>query len=573
MLGVIGYMLKQPLIVGYILGGVLIGSAGFNLITDTSVLQIIAKIGITFLLFLIGIELNLKQFREIGGIGFIVGLAQMVITFLLGFLITLGLGFALVPAAYIGLALAFSSTAIVVKLLQEKHDINSVHGQLVLAILLVQDAVAIIALMFLNTLRVDGGFSFSTTTILIFLLKALVLVAVAFGLSQTLIKNTFKTISKSYELTFITGVAWCFIFAIAAEEIGFSIEIGAFLAGVSLANIAYTFEIIPKVKILRDFFITIFFVSLGANLVININLLIFVQLIILSCFVIFFKPLLIAILTGFGGYQKRTSFMTGISLAQISTFSFVLLAAGVELGHIPYDVLSLVTLVGIVAFLVSSYFIVHNNHLYEHFRPYIGFLQTRKKLRDDMSHLGEGYKGHIVLLGCGQIGLDIVNLLTQLNKQVVVVDYDPKVINAMIQRNIPCMYGDIEDFEILAEINLEEACMVISTVPNYKDNYLVMKYLRKHQSKAVTLILAHDPDEAMELFEQGADFTILTPYVGGKYLHDVICILLGVGENIASSLSFKGSSHEIKIDYNQKDRVLATNAARLREFKRRKITL
>ncbi|MBW3000167.1 cation:proton antiporter, partial [Candidatus Woesearchaeota archaeon] len=344
-------LLKQPLIPAYILSGVIIGPI-LGLITSHEVITTMSEIGIAFLLFIVGLELNFKKLRDIGAVASVGGLIQIILLFALGFVISSSLGFANMESIYIGLVVAFSSTMIVIKLLLDKKSLNTLHGKIIIGILLVQDVAAILAMSLLSS--VDG---FSILVLLFSALKAggIILFAVLAG--KYIFPYLFKFAAKSMELLFLLSLSVCFGFSLLFASVGFSIAIGAFIAGVSLANLQYNVEIISRVRSLRDFFATLFFVSLGMNLLLDTLPKIILPAIVLTLVVIFIKPFVTLFICSFFGYTKRTSFLTSISLAQISEFSLIIVAQGMLLGHLSKEIFSLSIVLAVITIISTSYMI------------------------------------------------------------------------------------------------------------------------------------------------------------------------------------------------------------------------
>ena len=311
-------VLRQPAILAYILTGVVLAPLGLLSIESHDFLRTLGEVGITLLLFMIGLEIRIKELPTIGRVALITSVFQIIFTFGLGFAIAALLGFDILSSSYIAIALVFSSTIVVVKLLSDKRDLGSLYGKIAVGILLVQDFLAISILILLSGFK-NGGMVSPDQVILIGL-KAVVLVGWIVVLSQKVMPRIVGLFAKSSETLFLISLAWLFGLSafVSSGVIGFSIEIGGFLAGLALSNSIVNYQIIAKARILRDFFIILFFVILGVQMdFANISAVI-IPAIILSAFVLTLKPLIVSFIMGGLGYRKRTSFLTGISLAQIS---------------------------------------------------------------------------------------------------------------------------------------------------------------------------------------------------------------------------------------------------------------
>jgi Kef-type K+ transport system membrane component KefB len=581
---IVGYLaklLKQPLIPAYILTGLIIGPI-LGLVEDSNVILTLSEIGIAFLLFVVGLELNLKKLKDVASIAIFGGLMQFILLFISGFLIAIILGFVKTESVYIALIVAFSSTMVVVKILSDKREIDTLHGRIIIGFLLMQDLIAIIALSVLTTLN-----NFSMGILIIALLKGIILLSVAVIASKFILPGLFRFAAKSQELLFLMALTTCFSFSIFANYIGqimvyffglpffnnvilgnvlellkpgFSISIGAFIAGVSIANLPYNVEIIGKMKPLKDFFATIFFVSLGLELLLGEIHTLLVPLIIFTLFVIIFKPLLTILICSLFNYKKRVSFLTSISLAQVSEFSLIIVAQGLILGHISKGLFSLTILLAIITITITSYLIQFDNSLYMKFS---GFLQIFERIgtkTKKMEYLPEDKDIEIILCGYNRIGYSIVKTVQKMKKSLLIIDYNPDVIKRLMARKIPCIYGDVGDSEILERVGLDKARMVISTVPEEQDNLLLIKKTRDVNKKGLIFVTANLVDEALTLYDAGADYVILPHLLGGEHVSVLLEDFTG---NINKILETKlkhidelhqrrklGSEHPMNLNHN-----------------------
>ncbi|MDP3955431.1 MAG: cation:proton antiporter [bacterium] len=525
-------LFKQPLIVAYILTGLILGGFGAARLASGETLDLLSKFGIAFLLFMVGLELKISDLKQIGKVAIIAGLGQIIFTFLTGFLVSRFLGFALLQGAYISIALTFSSTVIVVKLLSEKNDLSSLYGKVAIGILLVQDFVAILVLMFLSGFSSQIPQTFMP--FLIIFLKGLGLFLFAYFLTRRIIFFIFQSVARSQELLFLTAVAWCFLFASLSQILGFSLEIGAFLAGVSLSSLPYHYQISSRVRPLRDLFITLFFVGMGMQLDLSksIN---FAPILILSGFVLLGKPLVVLLLMSFSGFRKRTSFLTSISLAQISEFSLILAAMGFSLGHLSREDVTLITGVGIVTIIASSYLISQGHKIYQKLSSLLSLIE-RGSACEVRSKLDQDLEKHTILVGCNRTGGDILEFLKKKGEPYLVLDFNPEVTKALEEEGIPCLFGDVSDDEILNQLNLEKAKLIISTVPSIEDNLILVSYAKQKNPKLIVLVTASYPEEEEDLYKVGADYVVLLQYIGGAH---VAHLLLDHGDHLGTYLAEK----------------------------------
>ena len=511
----IARMLKQPLIISYIATGIVVGLLGFTL---SEAMDTFAHLGIALLLFMVGIHLNPRIIKEVGKISLITGVGQVLFTTTIGFVISLLLGFSWLNALYIGIALAFSSTIIIMKLLADKGDLDTLYGRIAMGFLLVQDFIVVLALMFIAALTSGGSLS----TILINSLGGfgLLLVSVYF-FSLKLLPRILKSMASSQELLLLFAIAWCFVISAICYAIGFSVEVGALIAGVTLAMSPYRYEVAAKLKPLRDFFLVIFFIVLGSQMVFGDITMHLVPILILSALILIGNPLIVLFLICRMGYTKRTAFLAGLAVAQISEFSLILVAMGVRVGHIPADILSLITVVALITISGSTYLILYANRVYDWISPYIRVFEKHgKKVDEHKKHKHTNYD--IILFGYNRTGYDIMKALKKTRKRVLVVDYSPDRIEELSRKKFHYRYGDASDSELLSELPFDKASMVITTVTDIDTNMLLTTHLRKKNKKAILIAMSHDTDAAMQLYEQGATYVMIPHFLGGHHASTLI---------------------------------------------------
>ena len=504
--------LKQPLIPAYILTGVILGPV-LGLITNTDVITTLSEIGIAFLLFIVGLEMDIRKLKHVGIVASFGGIIQIVSVFTIAFIAALLLGFIVLESVYLALVIAFSSTMVVIKLLSDKKEIDTLHGKIIVGILLLQDIVAIMALSVLATLN-----EFSFIVLSWSILKGLIALLIALVIGKYIFPKLFTFAAKSQELLFISAVSVSLLYSIFFNYLGFSIAIGAFVAGVSLANLPYNIEIIGKLRSLRDFFSVIFFASLGMELLFSSFDFILRPLVIMLLLVMLAKPFIMMFTTSFFGYKKRTSFLTSISLAQISEFSLIIVTQGLLLGHISQEIFSLTVLLAIITITLTTYFVKYEDSIYYRFSDFLHVFDRLSKGQEELEYMPKKKRNEIILCGYNRIGYGIVKTLTRLKKSLLVVDFNPETIRDIIAKKIPCMYGDIGDIEILERLNFKKAKMLISTVPTKKDNMLLIRIARKENKKIIIFVIANQVKEALELYDAGADYVVLPHFLGGEHL-------------------------------------------------------
>ncbi len=519
-------LLKQPAIIAYLLTGLIIGPFGYYHLRHTDILQGLGEIGITLLLFLVGLELDIGQIKKLGGKILAIGLGQVALTAILGYAGLILLGFSSASAGLLALGLSFSSTIIVVKLLNEKQDLRSLYGKIVIGILLLQDFAAIFLLVFFSgTSTADPLMAGLPAWQHIFFnfIKMLLLIWLINWHSKYVLPWVFKIIGKSDELLLVFSLAWSLGLAafVSLPFIGFNLEIGGFLAGLALARTAVHYEIGARIKSLRDFFLIIFFIILGAGLAFNHLHEIIVPALLVTGFVIIIKPLIVMILIGLAGFKPRTGLMAALPLSQISEFSLILAALGLKLGYIDEAGATLLTVVAILSIITSSYSVLHAERLYEGLRKGLTIFDFRRGAAEKGLQQ-KNLKRHVIIVGAHRMGRHIVNVLTRLNLPFIIVDQNPEVVDEYHRQNIPAMCGDIGDSNIQELAGLSRARLVISTIPSLKENEALLETIHNSGYKTRMIMTAQDEDEALSLYDKDIDYVLLPHFIGGLHLAKIL---------------------------------------------------
>lgn len=511
--------LKQPPILAYLLTGIVFGPLAILTLQNQEAIRGMAEIGVTLLLFILGLELKLSDLKSVGKISIIAGILQILLTGVLGYFISVFFGFSQIISLYISTALTFSSTIIVVKLLSDKRDLSSLYGKITIGILLVQDFFAIIALIFLSGLTAGGDFTLESVAILI--LKAVAVFGWIYIIGKNILPFLVEKIARSQELLFLFALAWVFGLSalLSSPYVGFSIEIGGFLAGLALANTSENYQIVARVKSLRDFFIIIFFVFLGTEMIFLTTLVDVVPIVVFLAFVLIVKPFIILFLLAILGHRKRVSFLSSISFAQVSEFSLVIVFTGERLHQIPAGVSSIIIIVAGVSFVVSTYFMIYSDGIYKKLSRYIDFFE-RDKINKAIKD--EKLKNHIILVGANRMGESVLKALLDNGEKFVVVDFDPDIIKKLSEKNITSFFGDIIDSEIQDLAGLSDAKLIISTVPDIDDNLLLLESIGKLSKKPKVLVAAFEKPDAKLLYENGADYVVLPHLAGGHHLAKMV---------------------------------------------------
>ena len=517
--GLVGRLLKQPLIVAFIGVGILVGPWGLDLLRSIDQLHLLAELGIAILLFAVGLKLDLTLIRSTGKVALLTGLGQVLFTSFFGYMITIALGYPPMIALYVAVALTFSSTIIIVKLLSDKKEIDSLHGQISIGFLIVQDIVVVLVMIFLSALGTET-MNNPAAEVAFVVLKGLGMLAAVGLLSRYLLPHIVRSMVHSQELLILFAISWALILAAFGDWLGFSKEVGAFLAGVSLASSDYREIISGRMTTLRDFLLLFFFINLGAHLDLSLIGEQIIPAILLSLFVLVGNPLIVLIIMGLMGYRKRTSFLAGLAVAQISEFSLILAALGLQLGHIDEETMGLITLVGLITIGLSTYLILYSHQIFEFLSPLLSVFERSNPYREAIARQLESLKFDVIVFGLGRYGNNIAKSLERTGKRVMGVDFDPSAVERWKNKGRTAQLGDAEDPDLPEMLPLKNAKVIISTLSEYEINLHLLKILRHYGYEGRIVLTQHHADHAQKLVDAGADM-ILFPFVdavGGGFL-------------------------------------------------------
>lgn len=506
-------LLRQPLVVGYIISGVIAGPYFLNVITEIEYVELFSKLGIAMLLFIIGLSLKPNVIREVGKISLVTGLGQIVFTSVLGFLIVKLLGFSNLTSLYVAIALTFSSTIIILKLLSDKGDTERLYGKISVGFLLVQDIVATIILLLISFFGSRNPQTSETGWVV--LLQATITFFILYIIGKYVLPRLSSYLAHSQEALFLFSITWGLGIAAIFYKFGFSLEIGALVAGVTLSVSPFSHEIASRMKPLRDFFILIFFVMLGSQIAISGLGTILLPAIILSLFVLVGNPIIVIILMNWLGYNSKVGFMAGLTVAQISEFSLILMTLGGSYGHVSGDAVSLVTLVGVITITGSTYLILYADKIYPALSGILKIFEWNKTHTHNKEKKDAEYD--MIIFGYDRVGYDFVNVARDMNRKHLVVDFNPESIKKMAELNIPYRFGDAEDAVFLEEIGVHKVQIIVSTIPDFQINLNLANYCRNHNSGAVLIVTSHNIEHTKELYVAGASFVIMPYYLGAQY--------------------------------------------------------
>jgi len=510
--GAVGLWLRQPLIVSFIAVGILVGPAGIGLLTRHEEVELLASIGISLLLFVVGLKLDFQTVRTLGPVALATGIGQIVFTSVFGYLIALGLGMDSLTAVYVAVALTFSSTIIIVKLLSDKREIDALHGRIAVGFLIVQDVAVILAMIAITAIGGErpGDESLAMHTAVI-VVKGLGFLGAIALLAVFVLPAATRQLARSPELLVLAGIAWAVVLAATGELLGLSKEVGAFVAGASLASTPYREAIGSRLVTVRDFLLLFFFIDLGARLDLSILGATLGAAAVLSAFVLVGNPIIVMAIMGAMGYRKRTSFLAGLTVAQISEFSLILGALGVSVGHLDQEAMGLITTVGLITIALSTYMIIYSARLYEAIAPWLSVFERRAPYREAGVDTTPTTAADAIVLGLGRYGGGIMRHLLLRNRRVVGVDFDPEALARWREEGVPVVYGDASDPELFDHLPLQHVNWVVSTAPDLETSRVLLQHLRDRGFAGKIAVACRSADEADVLRLDGAD-VLLRPY-------------------------------------------------------------
>lgn len=511
-LSVAGRLLRQPLIIMFLAAGILAGPSALKIIESHEQIELLGHMGIALLLFIVGLKLDLKLIKTIGPVALATGVGQIIFTSVFGFVIVLALGISMIESAYIAVALTFSSTIIIVKLLSDKKEIDSLHGQIAIGFLIVQDIAAIIALVALTTLRIPAGagIPFHISALIVAGKGAGFLALIALLMKFVLPWLT-KKLAQSMELLTLFAIAWAVFLGATGEYLGFSKEVGAFLAGFSLASTEFRDSIGARLTTLRDFLLLFFFIELGARLDMTLIGSGISVSILLSFFVLIGNPLIVMGIMGIMGYRRRTGFLSGLAVAQISEFSLIVISMGYSIGHISKETVGIVTFVGVVTIFFSTYMILYSGQLYRMLSKPLKMFERKNPYRESaIDFKGEGQAFQAVLVGLGNYGSGLAEELLHREMTILGVDFDPEVLEKWRSRDVPVIYGDITDPEIHEQLPLGRTKWVVSSIRDRNLNSVLINLLKEKKYKGKIAVTASNEQDAMEYERSGAHLVFRT---------------------------------------------------------------
>lgn len=516
MVSILMRFLKQPLMIGYIVTGIIVGPALLHISKSPDTLTVFGSIGIALLLFIIGLGMNPRVAKEVGRPSAITALTHMIITGIIGWLVLVGLGLSGNSALFVAIGLTINSTIVALKLLSDKKEQGRLYGKLTVGISLVEDIVAAILLLFVASAHDGQWLSFGP--LLSLTIKGIAVGLVMYLLSKKVLPRAQKLLASDQELLFLTAIAIGLGSAALLAKIGLSMEVGALAAGVLLASQPYAQEVAARLRPLRDFFVIVFFIALGTELTFSQFGELLLPIIGGTIVVVLIKPMIIMFCMGVLGYTKRTSFMTAGALSQVSEFSIIFIILANQKGLVTHQDVSLLTFIALASIAISTYLVTYSDKVYAIVESHLGMFERKKSAGERIP----SERNDLVLFGYQRGGHEFISLFKKMKKNYVVIDYDPEVIDTIEQRKINYLYGDATDVELLEEAGVEHAKLIVSTIPEYDVNKVLLNFIMAKNPKAIVIVHTDDPYDAARLYESGASYVILPHYIGSEKVSEFI---------------------------------------------------
>lgn len=502
--GAISVWIRQPVLIAYIVVGIVVGPSVLNLSGAHEQINLLAQVGVSVLLFAVGLKLDISHVKHIGPVALATGLGQLGFTIIFGFMLLMVMGKDIMFSIYVAVALTFSSTIIIVKLLSDKREIDSLHGRIAVGFLIVQDLAVVVAMMAMSTMNQsqDSG---QLQMILMLLLRISVAAVALYVLMKHILPRVIQVMARSQELLVLFAIAWGTGLAALGEWAGFSKEAGAFLAGFSLASSGFSNAIHAKLTSIRDFLLLFFFIDLGSKLDFSTLGGEIWPAVVLSIFVLVGNPLIVLAIMGFMGYRKRTGFLAGLTVAQISEFSIVFVAMGITMGHIGNDALGLTTMVGLVTITLSTYMILYSHPLYDRLSRFLSWFERKDPYRESLGKdtaLSTG-QADVLVVGMGRYGRALASGLEKSGLNVVGVDFDPEIITGAKSSGVNILFGDVTDPAFAESLPLRNLRWVVSALPDLHSNQGLIRALSEMHFEGHIAAVVRDESDGPILVSMG----------------------------------------------------------------------
>ncbi|WP_254863617.1 cation:proton antiporter [Halovivax gelatinilyticus] len=511
--GIIARQLNQPTIIAYIATGVILGPVVFGVVShDDPLVEVMAELGLGFLLFLLGMKMRFSDIQDILRPITNVAIGQTVLQTALAFLVAWWLGFEQTEVLVIALATVFGATPVIVKVLTDKDEITSLPGKIDVGVLIVQDIYLVIILALFAADTLDGGAEIASTLGVIFVMMAFIAIF-SIASSRYILPRLFRQIANNKDVFLIVAIAWAFLFIAIAEGFDLSVEVGAFLAGISLAQLPYSKELEDRVTPITDFFILIFFASIGLQIEGVSSLFAYWQEALIASAVLMVGNFWIMFyLIDREGFDVETSFLGSINMVQVSEFSLVVGGLALAQGHIDADVLGYLTLMALLTMSISTYIITYNRRIFSIVEPWFDRFTSDAAVDAGV----DAYEDHVVAIGFDEVTQYALPVLESEYDEVVVVDRRNEAVEAIeAAERYDFVFGDVRHTEVRKAVNLSAARFVLSSTVEPDVNRAILDEL---DEETVAFVEAEYIDDARDLYERGADYVIMSTYLAAEQL-------------------------------------------------------
>ncbi|WP_331233481.1 cation:proton antiporter [Natronorarus salvus] len=514
LLGVLARKTRQPAIVAYLLTGIVVGPVLLGIVTEDELIEIMAELGLGFLLFVLGIEMRFERIKHILRSIVNIAVGQTVLQTALALAVAYALGFREMDVIVIALATVFGATPVIVKLLDEQGQIKTLPGRIDVGVLIVQDIYLVVVLALVGAGLTGPPAELAVDAAVI--LGLLVGLGVAAYLAyRYLLPRVMRVAAEDHHVLFIVCIAWAFVFIYVAESLDVTVEVGGFLAGLSLAQLPYSTEIKERMRPVTDFFLVVFFASIGLQLTADNLLAYWQEALVASAVMMVGNFLIMFYLIDREQFTPKTSFIGSVNMVQVSEFSLVVGALAVTQELIDEDVLGYLGLMALVTMSLSTYVIVYNERLYERAKPYLERFESEEKSDTDL----EVHEDHAVVVGYDDLTREALSVLCEHFEDVVVVDRSPRNVEALSTADVEYAYGDFKHGDVRTEADLANAAFVLSASRNPE---VGRRIVEETPAEATVLVSATTATDAEVLLEEGATYVIVENALAGEALADLV---------------------------------------------------
>ena len=502
-------ILRQPILVGYVLSGILFSLFLGEGFIAREQMGIFSELGITFLLFLMGLEFDLKSLKYFGKDIFFATILQSAIFFAVSFGVVSFFPFPIQEKLLLSLLFMFSSTLLVAKLVEDNRETGTLHGKIILGTLIVQDVMEIMVLSFMGTIATGNGIAGYLSP-----LGGFLLLGIAIILAKYILNFPLKVASKFPELLFITSLGVCFLFVLIASLLKFPITIGAFVGGVTLANTIYKTEILSRLKPLILFFNMLFFVTLGFQADVALGSHILIVVAIFSILSLVVKPIVYFITFLQRGYDYRVSFLAGISMAQLSEFGFIIIGSAVGKGIASKEIEAAAIIAVLLSMVLSSYLMKFDKRLFRLVKPLI-FRVGKAFAKKDRPEFMD-ITSNVLFFGSYQLNKELYQKLIKMGKKAMFIVNDPEIVEQLYREKIPCIYNSVNNPEFFGHIHFEHVELVVSGLTDVEDNKAIIRELRNKNPTGVAIVTAKSLKDSLELYDLKADYVLYPAFINER---------------------------------------------------------